>query len=259
MANGTPLLGDPSQDIDGGVGEDLLMDGRLRLLQPARGYRVAIDPLFLAASIDVAHGDTILDMGAGVGTAGLCVALRAPSCRVVGIEIQRELVRLANQNAALNHLLGRFEVIHGDLQKPPLRFAPGTFAQALANPPYFDPEEGRTSSNLIKAGSHIAQTDLKCWVDFAHIMLRPRGVLTFIYRASKIEQLLGLVKDRFGDLVIYPLWPSSGKPAKRVIVRMRKNAKGGTRFDPGLILHEDGGKFTPSSEAILRHLAPLVF
>ena len=75
--------------------EDALLGGRVILRQPAEGYRVAIDPVLLAAAVPAAAGDTVLDVGSGVGAAALCLAARAPDCRVYGVEIQRDLVRLA--------------------------------------------------------------------------------------------------------------------------------------------------------------------
>ena len=58
--------------------EDALLGGRVRLLQPRRGYRVAVDAVLLAAAIDAAAGERVLDLGAGVGAVGLCLAARVP-------------------------------------------------------------------------------------------------------------------------------------------------------------------------------------
>ena len=52
--------------------EDSLLGGKIMMRQPVQGYRVAIDPLLLAASISVEPGESVLDVGAGVGAAGLC-------------------------------------------------------------------------------------------------------------------------------------------------------------------------------------------
>ena len=64
------------EQLENAFTQDLLLGGRISLRQPAQGYRVAIDPLLLAASVNAEPGETILDVGAGVGAAGLCVATR---------------------------------------------------------------------------------------------------------------------------------------------------------------------------------------
>ena len=68
--------------------EDALLGGRVRLLQPPRGYRVAVDAVLLAAAVDAAAGERVLDLGAGVGAVGLCLAARVPGCTIIGIELQ---------------------------------------------------------------------------------------------------------------------------------------------------------------------------
>ena len=57
--------------------EDALLGGRVRLLQPSRGYRVAVDAVLLAAAVDAAPGERVLDLGAGVGCGGAVPCPRA--------------------------------------------------------------------------------------------------------------------------------------------------------------------------------------
>jgi len=42
--------------------EDRLLGGRIRLRQPAEGYRAAIDPVFLAASVPAEPHQLVLDV-----------------------------------------------------------------------------------------------------------------------------------------------------------------------------------------------------
>ncbi len=113
--------------------EDALLGGRVRLRQPKTGYRAAIDPVMVAAAVPAEDGSTVLDVGAGVGAAALCLAARVVGCRVSGIEIQRDLVRLAAGNVTLNGFDGRVEIMIGDLSRPPPRLAAGTFDHLMAN------------------------------------------------------------------------------------------------------------------------------
>src|SRR6185295_8394320 len=115
--------------------EDALLGGRVRLLQPRRGYRVAVDAVLLAAAVDAAPGDRVLDLGAGVGAVGLCLAARVPGCTIVGIELQSGLAALAARNAVLNGAEGRMKTIVHDLARPlPPELA--GFDHVATNPPY---------------------------------------------------------------------------------------------------------------------------
>ncbi len=218
--------------------EDRLLGGRLRLRQPAIGYRVAIDPVFLAASVPAEPRQLILDVGCGSGAAMLCLAARVPHSRVVGLEMQRDLVRLAGDNVIFNGLEARVSVMIGDLLHPPPRLSPGAFDHVMANPPFN--QRGR------------ATPDLADWVRFSLAMVRAKGTVTFIHRADRIDALLANIAGRAGEVVVFPLWPGQGRPASRILVRARKQVAAPARLAPGLVLHEADGRLTSAADGVLR-------
>ena len=117
------------------VTQDTLLDGRVSLRQPAAGYRAAIDPVLLAAAVPAQPGDRVLDVGAGVGAAALCLAQRVENIRVTGIEVQRELVRLAGENVMLNGLEDHVRILVGDIERPPPRLEPQNRCRQNTGPP----------------------------------------------------------------------------------------------------------------------------
>jgi tRNA1(Val) A37 N6-methylase TrmN6 len=237
--------------------EDALLGGRVRLRQPADGYRAAIDPVLLAASVPAAEGELVLDAGIGAGAAALCLAVRVPKCRIFGIENDPGLAALAAENASLNDVAARLTIVAGDVASPPSELTPGSFDHVLANPPFLEPR-GTASPNLLKnAANFEGRADLDQWVRFALTMARPKGSVTFIHRADRIEALLAALARRAGGIVVFPLWPKAGNAAKRVIVRARKGTASPSRIAPGLVLHAPDGRYTEAAEAILRDLAPL--
>jgi tRNA1(Val) A37 N6-methylase TrmN6 len=238
--------------------EDLLLGGRLRLRQPTSGYRVAIDPVFLAAAVPAGPRDAVLDVGCGVGAAALCLAARVPGCRVTGVEVQRDLVRLAGDNVVLNELTAQVSVMQGDLLNLPPRLAPGAFDHVMANPPFLEAGSATAPPDPGKATANVEGTaNLAAWVRIALAMVRAKGSLTLIHRADRLEAVLALLAGKAGEITLYPLWPGGGKPAKRVIIRARKQIASPTRLLAGMVLHEDGGRFTASADAVLRDAAGL--
>jgi tRNA1(Val) A37 N6-methylase TrmN6 len=238
--------------------EDALLGGRVRLRQPLAGFRAAIDPVFLAAAVPAAAGESVLDLGCGAGAAALCLLARQTGIRVTGLEIDGDLVKLADANARLNGVADRFLAVHGDVAKPPPRLAPGTFHHVMCNPPFLPAGAGPPSASPSRdAAMREGAAVLADWVRLALIMARPQGSVTLIHRADRLDAILATLSGQAGDIAVYPLWPGAGKPAKRVIVRARKGVAAPARLFPGMILHEPDGSFTVAAESILRDAAAL--
>ena len=200
----------------------------------------------------------MLDAGCGVGAAALCLAARVPQCRVIGLELQRDLVRVAGDNVALNGMGTRISVIAGDLLAPPPRLSPGMFDHVMANPPFIERGRGSPPANPAKTAATIeGDANLGDWVRFALAMARGKGTVTFVHRADRIDALLGHLAGRAGEVVIFPLWPAAGRPANRVLVRATKQVQTPARLMPGLVLHDADGRFSEVAEAVLRGGAAL--
>ena len=232
--------------------EDPFLGGSIRLRQPATGYRAAIDPVMLAAAVDARPGQRVFEAGAGHGTAAICLARRVPGCRVVGIELQPALARLANDNARLNGLAAQVDVMVGDLGHPPPRVAAGGFDHVMANPPHLDPARSDPPADAAKASSQMeGDFGLKEWIDFMLRMAKPGGALTILHRADRLDEILPPLRERAGGIVVFPLWPKPGRAAKRVVVRARKASRAPTVVAAGLVVHEHDGSFTPEADAVL--------
>lgn len=247
-----------------GVTEDGFLGGRLRLRQPAAGYRAAIDPVLLGAAVPAAPGQRVADLGCGVATAGLCLMARVGGVRVTGLELQPPLAALAEQNALLNAHLNdtgaRLQVLQGDVASPPPELAAGAFDHVMLNPPYLAPGAVREPPQELRRIATVeGPATLDTWLACALGLLAPRGSLTVIHRADRIERLLSLLSPHCGDIAIFPVWPHRGEPAKRILLQARNGHGGAPRLLAGLVLHDSDGAYTAEAQAVLRDAAGLAW
>jgi len=235
------------------VTTDSFLDGRLVLRQPGEGYRAAIDPVLLASAVTAPMGARLVDLGCGVGTAGLCVLARLPGIDCIGIDLQPPLVELAKANARANDLGERYQVRCGSIRAEAVLRDLGTVDQVIANPPYLAQGQASPSAHPIKALANVeSDALLSDWVGAAARIVRPGGVVTFIHRADRLPELLALMRESLGSLVILPIQPKAASDANRVIVQGRKGKRAPARLLPPLILHEADGRYAAAAQHVLR-------
>ncbi|OHC76231.1 MAG: hypothetical protein A3G18_06380 [Rhodospirillales bacterium RIFCSPLOWO2_12_FULL_58_28] len=236
------------------ITEDALLAGKISLRQPAKGFRTAIDAVFLAAAVPAEDGDMVLDAGTGVGSAALCLASRLPGVRVKGIEADGLMAELAVGNAHANGVAERVEFIHGDIMRVKGALTPGSFDHVMANPPFRKAGSGNAPPDPVKAAATIeGEATLADWIDFCVAMVRVEGSVTLIHHAGRTDEILSCMQGRLGDIVVFPLWPDDGgRPAKRVIIRGRKGMTAPTRTASGMALHDGDGAYTQEAQKILR-------
>ncbi|MBI3441829.1 MAG: methyltransferase [Proteobacteria bacterium] len=214
-----------------------------------------MDAVFLAAAVAVKNHFTVLDVGCGVGSVGLCITSRNKSISLIGIDIQRNLTDIAIQNAVLNDQSEQCRYFHDDLREEKT-IPDNMFNAVVMNPPYLESGKYSPSPEKIKATSHgegESGASLEDWIKYAHRKLKQGGYLTMIHRADRMDDVIVTLEKRrwFDSLVIYPLWSHDGEDAKRVIIRARKERYAPLVLKPGMVIHQENGKYTAAADLIL--------
>jgi tRNA1(Val) A37 N6-methylase TrmN6 len=241
--------------------DDAVLGGRLVLRQPLRGHRVGHDAILLAAATAAQSGDHAVDLGAGVGGAGLALARRVAGVAVTLVEIDAALTALAAGNAQRNGLSDRVRAVCLDVEAPAADFAaaglaPGSAACVLMNPPFNvtqqpSPEQARRMAHAASA------TTPEQWLRTAARLVRAGGVVTLIWRADGLADVLAALSKEFGAITVLPVHPKPGAAAIRVLVRATKGNRAPLALLPGFLLADADNKPTAAAEAVLREAEAL--
>lgn len=237
--------------------EDAVLGGRLLLRQPLSGHRVGHDAILLAAATAGRADEQAVDLGAGVGGAGLALAARAGGLKVTLIEIDAALSRLAAENTRLNHMADRVTALACDAEDANALAAaglgPGSADRVLMNPPFLDARHHNVSPDARRRLAHAGAPGLlERWIASAAWLLKPGGVLTLIWRADALENVLTALAGTFGGIAVLPVAPRERAAPIRVLVRAVKGDGGAPVHLPALILNDAQGRPTPAAEAVLR-------
>jgi tRNA1(Val) A37 N6-methylase TrmN6 len=246
------------------ITEDALLGGRIRIRQPKSGYRVNVDTLLLAATLPQERiGGRIVEPCCGVGAALLALAVgynrEGEEPEFVGIEREPLYAQLARENVELNGQAHRAKIIEADALDPHADF--GLFDRVLFNPPYDNADEGRPPAEG-KRAAFIADRPILDWIKGWSNRMGSHSNMTLIHRAHRLGEILAALEGRLGGVEVFPIRPSAGAKARRVIVRAWKGSRAPLKLFAGLDLHPSDDakeKYTPQAEAILRGEAHIGF
>ena len=266
MNSDTPIFKNPEKHT-----VDHLLDNRVTLSQPINGFRAGIDAVLLSACVPSPKpNNTVLDIGCGVGSAGLCYATR------VGLQNRTDVTLslldcnplfspYVTDNIQVNDLTHCTHYHCTDIStQTPINN--DSIDHILTNPPYETAHQGNASPHHSKHLGNIETTaDLNCWIKYCHRVLKTGGTLSMIHRADRLHHILHTLhgdttKAMFGDIHILPVQSLVHKSAIRVLIHARKNRGGGCIIHPPFILqktNQQGVDYTQQANDVLRDGKPI--
>ena len=239
---------------------DRFLGGRIEIVQPERGHRAGLDAALLQALIPDDASGRLVDIGTGTGVVALCIACRATNLQVTGIDIDPELIRMAEQSLK-RPINGGFSdrvtfVVADALLLRPRREAAG-LADNMAdwvtmNPPYERSGHVRQSPHMKRRQAHVGDSaTLTGWLRTASGLLKSGGKLAIVHRADRLDTLLAELNGRFGEITIRPVHARNDEAASRVLVTGIRGSRSPLKVLPGIVLHNDAGNWAPFVEDIL--------
>jgi tRNA1Val (adenine37-N6)-methyltransferase len=170
---------------------DEVFQGRLKIIQPQKGYRFSIDAVLLTGLTQIRPQDRVVDLGTGCGVIPLLIAFRSPAEYITGIEIQESFVSMARRNVDINNFSHLISIVQADLRNLQVGMVEGPVNLVVSNPPYGRLRSGRINPNEERAiARHELLASLADVVRAAAQLLPRKGRLAIIYPARRLPHLL---------------------------------------------------------------------
>ncbi len=240
--------------------KDSFLGGKLLIYQPKKGFRAGTDSIFLSAFINAKKSQKIAELGCGVGTVSLALALRVKQLQISAFEINEDVSQIAKQNVLLNKLEDSISIFNQDIKElNSQKELACSFNIVLSNPPFYKQESTRKSLNDLRNQGFIEQSaKLEDFIKTAKFMLKNNGQIYFIHLVERLDDIVFLLKQHgFGCLEILFIYSYANKDANRVIVKARKNSKGFTKVFKPFVVHNENG-FSKQASAVLNNCKALV-
>lgn len=232
------------------VSIDNFLGGKVRLKQSVAGYRATSDSVLLASGVLAKSGQSVLDVGCAGGVVSFCLQARVKNLNLTGVDIQDDLIMLANENNLLNN--ATVEFLLADILKKNEVLKGLQFDHVVTNPPFYANGRGRDNEEQRKA-FHETES-IEKWIRACAKYVKAKGSLTLIHRADAIPEILSAFqKTALGGIQVIPLVKDLKTPAKRVIVRGFLGSKKPFELKNPFVLHKENGEgYTDQADAILR-------
>ena len=149
------------------------------------------DSFCLAYFARPSRGDTVCDLGSGIGLLGTLLLAREESLFIENVELSAPAAALARKTFAENGWADRAAFREGDLRDVSVLPKAGSVDYVISNPPYFPAGSGESAKGEAR---QIAREETSCTLDdvcaAAQRVLRYGGRFTLVHRAERLADVL---------------------------------------------------------------------
>lgn len=213
----------------------------MKIYQYEEGFKFSLDSILLAELVNIHKNDkTLLDLCTGNAAIPLILSCRS-NLRIVGMEVQPEIVELADQSIKINHKEQQIQVIESPISKIDNYFPGNNFDIITCNPPYFKVhhEKFLNESKLKQIARHEVLTNLKEIVDIVNYSLKDKGNFYLVHVPERFQEIIDLLeKKQIRIKDVYLVYPKKHQKAELILIRAIKKGNIGMKIHEPIYLSE---------------------
>ena len=217
-----------------------LIKDEMNIIQNDKFFKFGTDSVLLANFVESKSRDLIADFGSGSGVIPLLLAFKNDFKKIIGLEIQEELVELARKNIKLNGYEDEIEIINGDFSDSQKYIKPNIFDIVISNPPYLKTNSGKISENEFKAiARHEIKAELEDVIREASLILKNGGKFYLVHRSSRMEEVFSLMKKyKLSPKRMKPIYPRKNSSSNHFLLEARLNGGIGLELESSIIIYK---------------------
>ena len=201
-------------------------------------FPLSTDSMALAEFTKLPKNATVLDLGSGCGTLGLLLCAKDSNCTVTGIEIDENAHKTALHNAEVNGLVSRLNSICLDVCQVPSVIKPGSYRVCISNPPYFTGGPHSQVTPIARREDLLSLNDLFAAAGWA---TKYGGDFFLVHRPERLGEIFTIAaKHGFEAKILQLLHHRVSGPVSLILIKFRKGAKPGLKWDEQYLFHENG-------------------
>lgn len=231
---------------------DDLQINEVKVIQKKNAFRFGVDAVLLANYAKIKRNSRIVDLCSGTGIIPFIIAGKTEASSITGLEIQEQLVDMANRTVKYNKFENKIDFINGDLKDIELIKAIKKADVVTVNPPYKLCNSGIINKNDDNAISrHEICCKLEDVIAAARIILKDNGRFFMVHRPERIADALCIMrKYKIEPKSIKMVHPSINKAPNIMLIEGQRDGGRFLKWEEPLYVHNEDGSYTDEIEKI---------
>ena len=237
-------------NVDEGV-DDLQLNG-LKLIQKQQGFRFGVDAVLLSHFANIKSRHRVIDLCTGTGIVPFLAYGKYAPKEVIGLEIQEDMVEMANRSSVLNNTTDIVKFVHGDLKDKSLLDSLGKFDVLTVNPPYKLNNAGIINPNdKLAIARHEVMCTLEDVIVAARRLLKDNGRMFIVHRPERLADIFGLMrKYKIEPKRVRLVQPNTKKAPNIVLVEGQRDGGAFLKWEETLYVYDDNGNYSEEIDRI---------
>ena len=237
-------------NVDEGV-DDLQLNG-LKLIQKQQGFRFGVDAVLLSHFANIKSRHRVIDLCTGTGIVPFLAYGKYAPKEVIGLEIQEDMVEMANRSSVLNNTTDIVTFVHGDLKDKSLLDSSGKFDVLTVNPPYKLNNAGIINPlDKLAIARHEIMCNLEDVINAARILLKDNGRMFIVHRPERLADIFTLMrKYKIEPKRVQMVHPKANKAPNIVLVEGQRDGGSYLKWDEPIYVYDENGGYTEQIDKI---------